>query len=331
MTDSWPNGVVTESDNCKFLNLLFANAPRKDLTKSLPTWSWDHGIFKSCFLTFVRRIHDVNDLKMIEVSFNIFNDQQKWEASNGHMSQAAHRIHDIQGSKKATRYYRQATLNGNNCDCRISFGGDDKWKKATCPRAANAHLHGQIFENCLMKNMKKNHEDLFPQWETLPHWLKSGTFHVLFNEYNHLEGTQSIFMMTGQKPTAFLIPFAHSHSKVLEFFWSSASLGPRGKARRTKHPFFCCFRILAIVWSCLVTSSSSTSMLFLPDINGLTSAKGGSTREFRFAVMTSTGRSFVISWTTCRRIQNQPTRHGLCDGTALSGGIAITLAAAGML
>ena len=182
-----------------------------------------------------------------------------------------------------------------------------------------------------MKNMKKNHEDLFPQWETLPHWLKSGTFHVLFNEYNHLEGTQSIFMMTGQKPTASLIPFAHSHSKVLEFFWSSASLGPRGKARRTKHPFFCCFRILAIVWSCLVTSSSSTSMLFLPDINGLTSAKGGSTREFRFAVMTSTGRSFVNSWTTCRRIQNQPTRHWLGDGTALSGGIAITLAAAGML
>ena len=143
--------------------------------------------------------------------------------------------------------------------------------------------------------------------------------------------TQSIFMMTGEKPTAFLIPFAHSHSKVLEFFWSSASLGPRGKARRTKHPFFCCFRILAIVWSCLVTSSSSTSMLFLPDINGLTSAEGGSTREFRFAVMTSTGRSFVNSWTTCRRIQNQPTRHWLGDGTALSGGIAITLAAAGML
>ena len=111
-SDSWPNGVVTESDNCKFLNLLFANAPRKDLTKSLPTWWWDDasGIFKSCFLTFVRRIHDVNDLKMIEVSFNIFNDQQKWEASNGHMSQVAHRIHDIQGSKKATRYYRQPSM-----------------------------------------------------------------------------------------------------------------------------------------------------------------------------------------------------------------------------
>ena len=330
MTDSWPNGVATESDNCKFLNLLFANAPRKDLTKSLPTWSWDHGIFKSCFLTFVRRIHDVNDLKMIEVSFNIFNDQQKWEASNGHMSQVAHRIHDIQGSKKATRYYRQATLNGNNCDCRISFGGDDKWKKATCPRAANAHLHGQIFENCLMKNMKKNHEDLFPQSSALPHWLKSGTFHVLFNEYNHLEGNTIDFHDDEGETYSFLDPIC-SHSKVLEFFWSSASLGPRGKARRTKHPFFCCFRILAIVWSCLVTSSSSTSMLFLPDINGLTSAKGGSTREFRFAVMTSTGRSFVNSWTTCRRIQNQPTRHWLGDGTALSGGIAITLAAAGML
>ena len=130
-SDSWPNGVATESDNCKFLKLLFANAPRKDLTKSLPTWWWDDasGIFKSCFLTFVRRIHDVNDLKMIEVSFNIFNDQQKWEASNGHMSQVAHRIHDIQGSKKATRYYRQATLNGNNRDCRISFGGTKSGKR----------------------------------------------------------------------------------------------------------------------------------------------------------------------------------------------------------
>ena len=74
-------------------------------------------------------------------------------------------------------------------------------------------------------------------------------------------------MMTLEKLTVFLIQFAPSHSKVLEFFWSSASLGPRGKARRAKHPFFCCFRILAIVWSCLVSSSSSTSMLFLPDMN----------------------------------------------------------------
>ena len=32
-SDSWPNGVATESDNCKFLNLLFANATRNDLTK----------------------------------------------------------------------------------------------------------------------------------------------------------------------------------------------------------------------------------------------------------------------------------------------------------
>jgi len=105
-SDSWPNGVATESDNCKFLNLLFANAPRKDLTKFLPTWRWDDasGIFKSCFLTFVRGIHDVNDLKMIEVSFNIFQDQQKWEAQNGHMFQVADRIHDVQGSRKATRY-----------------------------------------------------------------------------------------------------------------------------------------------------------------------------------------------------------------------------------
>ena len=35
---------------------------------------------------------------------------------------------------------------------------------------------------CLMKNMKKNHEDLFPQETALPHWLKFGTFHVLFDK-----------------------------------------------------------------------------------------------------------------------------------------------------
>ena len=168
-SDSWPNGVATESDNCKFLKLLFANAPRKDLTKSLPTWWWEDasGIFKSCFLTFVLEIHDVNDLNMIEDSFNIFNDQQKWEALTwAHVSGCRPHSRCPQGLRRQhVIYYRQATLNGNNCDCRVSFGGDDKWKKATCPRAANAHLHGQIFENCLMKNMKKNHEDLslFPQ------------------------------------------------------------------------------------------------------------------------------------------------------------------------
>ena len=101
--------------------------------------------------------------------------------------------------KKATRYYRQATLNGNTCDCRVSFGGDDndKWKKATCPRAASAHLHGQMFENCLMRNMKKNHEDFFPRWQQTqthePFWLKHGTFHVLFNEYRHSEGNSIDF------------------------------------------------------------------------------------------------------------------------------------------
>ena len=111
-----------------------------------------------------------------------------------------------QGLRRQARYYRQATLNGNNCDCRISFGGDDKWKKATCPRAANAHLHGQIFENCLMKNMKKNHEDLFPQETALPHWLKSGTFHVLFNEYNHLEGNSIDFHDDEGETYSFLDP-----------------------------------------------------------------------------------------------------------------------------
>ena len=119
-----------------------------------------------------------------------------------------------------------------------------------------------------MKNMKKNHEDLFPQWSALPHWLKSGTFHVLFNEYNHLEGNSIDFHDDGGETYSFLDPICAFRFKSPEFFWSSANLSPRKARRRrlTKHPFFCCFRILAIVWSCLVTSSSSTNMLFLPKI-----------------------------------------------------------------
>ena len=153
-------------------------------------------------------------------------------------------------------------------------------------------------------------------------------FHVLFNEYNHLEGNSIDFHDDGGETYSFLDPICAFRFKSPEFFWSSANLSPRKARRRrlTKYSFFCCFRIPAIVWSCLVTSSSSTNMLFLPK-----KRKAGSTREFRFAVTTSTGRSFVNSWTTYTRIQKEPIRHGLCDGTALSGGIAITLAAAGML
>ena len=182
----------------------------------------------------MRRIHDVNDLKMIEVSFNIFNDQQKWEASNGHMFQVADRIHDVTGSNKKARYYRQATLNGNNCDCRISFGGDDKWKKATCPRAANAHLHGQIFENCLMKNMKKNHEDLFPQETALPHWLKSGTFHVLFNEYNHLEGNSIDFHDDEGETYSFLDPICSFTFKSPGILLVKRKSGSKGKSEKNE-------------------------------------------------------------------------------------------------
>ena len=213
---------------------------------------------KPCFLTFVRGIQDVNDLRMIEVSFNIFQDQQNWESNNGHTCQVSDHIHDVVGTRKAARYYRQATLNGCNCDCRISFGGDCKWKRATCPRAANAHIHGQLFENCLIKNMKQNHADLFPQDAALPHRLKFGTFHVFFNEYNHLEGNSIAFHddvgetysheALEDLPPAFLIQYAPLHSKVLEFFWSSASLRPRvrGVTRRAKHPFFCCFRVRSL-------------------------------------------------------------------------------------
>ena len=118
--DCWPDGVATESDNWNFLKLLFANAPRTDLTQFLPTWSWDQGIFKSCFLTFVSGINHVNDLKMIEVLLNIFQDQRNWEAQilrfpillvlKNMGYQVSDRIHDVTG-----------TLNGNNCDCQISF------------------------------------------------------------------------------------------------------------------------------------------------------------------------------------------------------------------
>jgi hypothetical protein len=115
-----------------------------------------------------------------------------------------------------------------------------------------------LFENCLIKNMKQNHADLFPQDAALPHRLKFGTFHVFFNEYNHLEGNSIAFHddvgetysheALEDLPPAFLIQFAPLHSKVLEFFWSSASLRPRvrGVTRRAKHPFFCCFRVRSL-------------------------------------------------------------------------------------
>ena len=59
-----------------------------------------------------------------------------------------------------------------------------------------------------MKNMKKNHDDLslFPQWSALPHWLQSGTFHVLFNEYNHLEGNSIDFHDDVGETYSFLDP-----------------------------------------------------------------------------------------------------------------------------
>ena len=83
-SDCWPNGVATWSDHCNFLNVLFANAEREDLTGLLPTWSRDKDPqsqfeAKPCYLTFVRGINKINDLQMIEGSFGIFQDQQNWE------------------------------------------------------------------------------------------------------------------------------------------------------------------------------------------------------------------------------------------------------------
>lgn len=166
-SDCWPHGVVTSDDNDKFLRLLFGAANREDLTDSLPQWSWDqtHGRFSDspCFLTLVN-VEELPELLRLGHTFGIFADQRNWEMQNcGTMSSVSDRIHDIQGTSKATRYYRQATINGQNRDCRTSFGGDDKWKKATCPRAAKAHIHGQMFENSLNQNMSQNWKKFFPE------------------------------------------------------------------------------------------------------------------------------------------------------------------------
>ena len=286
-SDSWPHGVATLSDNSNFLKLLFDNAEKEDLTGMLPIWSRDKDLqsqfkAKPCFLTFVRAIHLINDLQMIEVSFNIFQDQEKWEASQGNMSQVADRIHDIVGSNKAFRYYRQATLNGSNCDCRVSFGGDDKWKKATCPRAAAAHQHGQLFETCLMGNMKANHTKLFPG-APLPHWIKSGTFHVLFNQYNHLEGNSIDCHDDVGETYSFLDPicsFTFKSPGVLLIKRKSVSKGVTEKGEAS------ILLVFQYPGDCVVMSgsfqSSSTSMLFLPEINGLPSSNPSSMKACRF-------------------------------------------------
>ena len=197
-SNCWPRGVLTEADNRNFLKLMFASASTTDLTPNLPRWSWDDATFaqQPCFLSFVRGIQTVNDLKMIEASFGIFQDQVNWERDNGNYDHAD-RLHDVVGRVKTSRYYRQAMLNGASCDCKISFGGDARWTKTACPRAASAHLHGVILESCLRKNMQANYNnpDLFEQDapKPLPHWMDPGTFHCLFNEYHHSENNSIEF------------------------------------------------------------------------------------------------------------------------------------------
>ena len=197
-SNCWPRGVLTEADNRNFLKLMFASASTTDLTPNLPRWSWDDATFEKqpCFLSFVRGIQTVNDLKMIEASFGIFQDQVNWERDNGNYDHA-NRLHDVVGKVKTSRYYRQAMLNGASCDCKISFGGDARWTKTACPRAASAHLHGVILESCLRKNMQANYNnpDLFEQDapKPLPPWMDPGTFHCLFNEYHHSENNSIEF------------------------------------------------------------------------------------------------------------------------------------------
>ena len=107
LSNCWPRGVLTESDNKNFLKLLFADAPTTDLTPNLPRWSWDDAVFaeQPCFLSFVRGIQNVNDLKMIEMSFGILQDQVNWERANGNFDHAE-RLHNVVGKVKTLRYYR---------------------------------------------------------------------------------------------------------------------------------------------------------------------------------------------------------------------------------
>lgn len=242
---AWPDGVATKDDHEKFLTLLFGRHERKDLTDHCPLWSWDRDNptmrQMPFFLTMLKDIRKVNDLKMIEIAFNIFQDQMNWERQNGNMWQWADKIHDILGSKKSIgRYYRQAAINGGNCGCEVSFGGDEKWKKATCPRDANAMLHGQLFEECLTKNMKTNFSRLFKASEqkSPPWWMRFGTFHVLFNEYFHSEGNSISFHSDAAGTYSELDP-------ICSFTFKSPGVlmvkrKPSGKGRSMeKHEAFC--------------------------------------------------------------------------------------------
>ena len=112
----------------------------------------------------MRGINNVNDLKMIEVLFNIFQDQQNWEAQIlcfpillvlkiwGTMLPTAFTMsQELKKQPVINTIARQPSM-ATIAIARSAFGGDDKWQRATCPRAASAHLHGQMFENCLIQS-----------------------------------------------------------------------------------------------------------------------------------------------------------------------------------
>ena len=114
----------------------------------------------------------------------IFEEQQNWETACGHLQHHANILHNITGSQRSKVHYRQAQINGNHCTCRISFGGDDKWRNSGCPREASRFHWGRLYETALIEEtLKAHHHEVFGEDKPFPFWIQKGTFHTLFNKY----------------------------------------------------------------------------------------------------------------------------------------------------
>ena len=121
--DSWPDGVSSLNDHKSFMKLMFGKEGT-DLTEQIP---WDQWVGiddprKTCFLGFVTDFRTSGRLAEICDCFAIFNEQMNWESQNGAYYQNAQHMHNVEG-KGPGPYYLCAFINGNNCECKVSFEG----------------------------------------------------------------------------------------------------------------------------------------------------------------------------------------------------------------
>ena len=74
----------------------------------------------------------------------------------------------------------------------------------------------------------------FHSESALPHWLKSGTFHVLFNEYNHLEGNSIDFHDDAGETYSFLDPICSFTFKSPGILLVKRKSGSKGKSEKNE-------------------------------------------------------------------------------------------------